>query len=420
MTSLKPTEIGTIAAHWELAELDSVSEHPQYGLTASAESKGNVKFLRITDIDELGVNWANVPFCTCDEKDLSKYLLHSGDIVFARIGATTGKSYLIKNPPESVFASYLIRVRAKPQIDSEFLSHFFQSDGYWRQINANKDSNLKKGVNGSVLRTLLLPKPPLDEQRRIAHILTTVQTAIEQQARLIALTRELKRALMRKLFTEGLRGEKQKETEIGLVPDGWDVLPLNELLTQTQYGLSVRGEEAGSYGILRMTNQADGKISTAKMQYVSISKKDYENYRLNHGDILFNRTNSIELVGRTAIFDIDGDYVFASYLIRVRTDQKRLNPFFLNHYLNWDESQKRLKTIALRAVSQSNISATRLRTFHVPVPTLDEQAEINQSIDVVNKKIGFHQQKKELLEELFRTLLHQLMTGEIRTDALHI
>ena len=268
------------------------------------------------------------------------------------------------------------------------------------------------------------------EQRRIAHVLTTVQTAIEQQARLIALTRELKSALMRKLFTEGLCktsqvletcevcGERHradlKHTEIGLVPEGWEVSPLDELLTRTQYGLSVRGEEAGRYGILRMTNKAEGKISTDKMQFVTIGEKDFEKYRLERGDILFNRTNSLELVGRTAFFDIEGDYVFASYLIRLNTDSERLHPLFLNHFLNWDESQKRLKSIALRAVSQSNISATRLRTFLVPLPSLEEQAEITTSIDTVNEKTEFHRQKKRLLEELFRTLLHQLMTGQTR------
>jgi type I restriction enzyme, S subunit len=259
-----------------------------------------------------------------------------------------------------------------------------------------------------------------DEQRRIAYVLSAIQTAIEQQTRMIALTRELKSALMSKLFTEGLGGEKQKETEIGLVPESWYVLPLDELLTRTQYGLSIRGQETGAYGILRMTNQVDGKITTEKMQFVDISKKQFESHKLQKGDILFNRTNSFELVGRTAIFDIDDDYVFASYLIRLNTDKKKLNPFFLNHFLNWEESQKRLKSIASRAVSQSNISATRLRTFHVPMPPLEAQKEIISNIDTVIEKIKFHQQKKQLLEELFRTLLHQLMTGQTRVNDIDL
>ncbi len=268
----------------------------------------------------------------------------------------------------------------------------------------------------SILVTLLLPIPPLDEQRSIARVLSTVQTAIEQQARLIALTRELKSALMRKLFTEGLRGEKQKQKEIGLVPESWNVVKLDELLSVTQYGLSVRGDSEGKHPILRMTNQASGKIVGDNLQYVNISASEADKFRVARGDILFNRTNSFELVGRTAIFDLQGDFVFASYLIRMRTIAERLNPFFLNWYFNWNETQARLKSIATRAVSQSNISATRLRTFVVPLPTMQEQTEIVSQLNTIDQKIEVHMQKKTLLEELFRTLLHQLMTAQIRVN----
>jgi type I restriction enzyme S subunit len=165
---LADTEIGTIAKSWRVAELSEVCEPPQYGYTASAEAKGNARFLRITDITESGVKWPTVPFCECPEELMKRYLLKSGDIVFARIGATTGKSYLITDPPKSVFASYLIRVRCKKDINPAFLSKFFRSDAYWLQVDSQKDTNLKKGVNGSVLKTLQVPVPPLPEQQKIA------------------------------------------------------------------------------------------------------------------------------------------------------------------------------------------------------------------------------------------------------------
>ena len=159
----KEARIGSIGDHWKLAELHQVAEPPQYGLTASAAKTGNTQFLRITDIEGRNVNWTSVPYCDCPTDDLPKYRLASGDILFARIGATTGKSTLVVDPPNAVFASYLIRVRAKPGLDSEFLSHFFQSQAYWLQIDGSKHTNLKKGVNGSLLKALLVPTPPLDE-----------------------------------------------------------------------------------------------------------------------------------------------------------------------------------------------------------------------------------------------------------------
>ena len=359
------------------------------------------------------------------ERNLQAYLLKANDVIFNNTNSEelVGKTALWTKDQKAVLSNHMtiVRVLKEDLLSPQFVAFYLLKkwmDGYFHQV-CRRHVN-QASVSIERLKDTPFPDFEISEQHRIAHVLITVQTAIEQQARLIALTRELKSVLMRKLFTEGLRGEKQKETEIGLVPESWDVLQLDELLTRTQYGLSVRGEDSGSYGILRMTNQAEGKISTDKMQFVNITQKDFDNYRLQRGDILFNRTNSLELVGRTAIFDNDGDYVFASYLIRLNTDEKRLNPFFLNHFLNWDESQKRLKSIALRAVSQSNISATRLRTFHVPVPPLEEQTEIIASIDIVTEKMNFHRRRKELLEELFRALLHQLMTGQTRVNDIDL
>ena len=222
INQLVETDVGTIASGWKVSTLEELCEHPQYGYTASAEGTGNARLLRITDITDSGVKWATVPFCECPEDLIERYLLKSGDIVFARIGATTGKSYLITDPPRSVFASYLIRVRCKAGIDPDFLSKYFRSDAYWRQVDAQKDTNLKKGVNGSVLKTLQIPVPPLPEQQKIAAVLGAAQRAIEQQGRLLQITAELKKTLLNQLFTRGLRGEPRKETETGLVPESWE------------------------------------------------------------------------------------------------------------------------------------------------------------------------------------------------------
>jgi type I restriction enzyme S subunit len=162
----KQTEIGLVPESWEVMELINIIQKPQYGYTDSASSEGNAKFLRITDITEYGVKWNEVPFCNCP--DFGKYELKNDDIVFARIGATTGKSYIINNPPKSVFASYLIRVRCNNDILPQYLIYYFNSEKYWTQINSTKGNNLKGGVNGSILSKLLTPKPSVQEQKQIA------------------------------------------------------------------------------------------------------------------------------------------------------------------------------------------------------------------------------------------------------------
>ena len=302
--------------------------------------------------------------------------------------------------------------------DPHFIYYCFHNNR--SRLEQAADKTTLPILNKTNFENFEIAVPPLVEQRKIAGLLGVVQRAIEQQEQLLQQTMELKKTLLHQLFTQGLRGEPQKETEIGHVPESWEVMPLGNYLTEAQYGLSIKGTESGRYALLRMTNQQQGYISGDNLQFVALTQAQFERFRVERQDILFNRTNSLELVGRTAIFDIEEDFVFASYLIRLRTDAARLRPYFLNHYFNSDETQVRLKLIATRAVSQSNISATRLRSFVIPLPSPQEQDEIVAKIDCLDKKLSMHARKKLLLEELFRTLLHQLMTAQIRVNELDL
>ncbi|RLB03624.1 MAG: restriction endonuclease, partial [Deltaproteobacteria bacterium] len=140
---------------WRWVRLGEVCEKPQYGYTASAENEPvGPKFLRITDIQEGRVNWEGVPYCRCG-KDLDKYLLRPGDILFARTGGTTGKSYLITEvPPKAIFASYLIRVRTRDDLIPEYLYLFLQSDMYWDQVESNKRGGAQPNMNATLLSNI--------------------------------------------------------------------------------------------------------------------------------------------------------------------------------------------------------------------------------------------------------------------------
>lgn len=210
--------------------------------------------------------------------------------------------------------------------------------------------------------------------------------------------------------------EPRIETELGKLPASWHVGPLGEFLCKAQYGASAKGAASGGCPILRMTNQVNGRISPKNLQYADVTPRELESFRVQRGDILFNRTNSFELVGRTAIFDLDGEYLFASYLIRLRTLEAVLDPFFLNAYLNAHQTQRRLKGIATRAVSQSNISASRLRTFVVPLPPIAEQRKIILVLAAVQRAIDQQERLIALTTELKQALLHKLFTQGIRCE----
>lgn len=148
-----------------------------YGFTASASAIGSYKFLRITDIQNNFVNWDNVPYCDVEEKRVSQFLLQDGDIVFARTGATTGKSFLVKNPLNSVFASYLIRLSVnREMLNPNYVMHFFQSTAYWRQVNEGLTGAAQGGFNASKLGNLIIPILEMNKQQEIVEKLDSIYT----------------------------------------------------------------------------------------------------------------------------------------------------------------------------------------------------------------------------------------------------
>lgn len=378
---------------------------------------GHIPWVKSGELEDKFINDTEENITQEGLKRSAAKLFPSGTLLMAMYGATVGKTALLKIEAATNQAVCAIFPRAD-QAETDFLRYALV---YQRpEILKLRYGGAQPNISQQVIRNLEVRLPPLPEQRRIAGVLGLVQRALEQQERLIALTTELKKTLLNQIFTEGLRGEPQKQTDIGPVPESWEAAPLGEYLTEAQYGISAKGSESGRYAVLRMTNQHQGRISPANLQYVELTADQFRKFRIERQDILFNRTNSLDLVGRTAIFDLEGEFVFASYLIRLRTDAKRLRPFLLNHYFNWEETQVRLKSIATRAVSQSNISASRLRGFVVPVPQLGEQDEIVEKIDCLDQKLSTHARKHAALTDLFRTLLHQLMTAQLRVRDLDL
>lgn len=153
---------------WVWTTVSDISKSILYGVSESAKSTGKYKLLRITDIQNNQVDWDTVPFTNFDANKVSSYILCNGDILFARTGATVGKSYLIKKlTQKAIYASYLIRVQTFNLVIPEYVKLFFESDYYWAQIELNSVGIGQPNVNGTILGSLNIPLPPLSEQKRI-------------------------------------------------------------------------------------------------------------------------------------------------------------------------------------------------------------------------------------------------------------
>ena len=192
---------------WHLKGVAEISEKPQYGYTQSAQDEPiGPKFLRITDIQDRQVNWETVPFCFCDEKELKKYRLEPGDIVFARSGATTGKTFLVEECPEAVFASYLIRLKVREGIVPAYVYWFFQSPYYWRQVKPRGAA--QPNMNARVLSSLKIPIPgTAAEQCRIIEYLDGVQAQVAELKRLQAESAAELERLSGAVLARAFRGE---------------------------------------------------------------------------------------------------------------------------------------------------------------------------------------------------------------------
>ena len=206
---------------WSWARLGSITDVIQYGLSNSAESTGDYRLLRITDIQDGCVNWESVPFTNTDEPE--KYLLHENDIVFARTGATVGKSFLITDLPYiSVYASYLIRIRLINGISANYIYQFFNSYCYWEQITGKAVGVGQPNCNGTSLKELFIPLPPQAEQNRIVpvanNLLKIVDVISSEQEKLSELIQTTKS----KILDLSIRGK--------LVPQNSDDEPASVLL----------------------------------------------------------------------------------------------------------------------------------------------------------------------------------------------
>lgn len=262
----------------------------------------------------------------------------------------------------------------------------------------------------------------LDEQRRIAYVLTTVQTAIEQQAKLIDLSRELKSALMKKLFTEGLRGEKQKETEIGFVPESWSVEKLSSLFMM-KHGFGFKGEYFKPEGVHVLLTPGhfyeEGGFRDQGEKTKYYTGKIPDGFILREGDLLIAMTEQkAGLLGSSIIIPESDKYLHNQRLGLIQNLDSRIIKDFLFYYFNTSYPRRELFSTATGSKVR-HTSPSKVLSLNIAFPKVEEQEQIVQILKTADQKLIVMNEKKLLLEELFRTLLHQLMTGQVRTADLH-
>lgn len=251
---------------------------------------------------------------------------------------------------------------------------------------------------------------PLDkaEQRKIAQVLSTVQKAIEQQDNLIRTTTELKKALMQKLFTEGTRGENQKETEIGLVPESWKVVELDDICERVSNNAEPKKDGNTPYiGLEHIIPSRIRIYSWGHENEIVSSKSKFEK-----GEILYGKLRPY--LDKAAIAHFDG---ICSTDILVFTGKNGVENEFLIHFFHTEKLVDYAKSTTT-GVQHPRTSWNTLRKLKLVLPEKNERTEIIRSLNSVEDKVEILEKKKQTLTFLFKTLLHELMTGQRRVHEL--
>ncbi|MQM32469.1 MAG: hypothetical protein CRU78_19060 [Candidatus Accumulibacter phosphatis] len=412
---------------WATASLGEYAEFKN-GINFTKEEKGDVGVPTIDVKNMYGHGFAaGVENLYRVNKVINDdHFLQTRDLLFVRsslkqegIGWT---SQFVTNSEPTTYCGFIIRARLNDQemTDPSFLTFYFRSDDARRALIASSGKVAITNISQGILSKAPIPLPPLPEQKKIAHILSTVQRAIEAQEQIIQTTTELKKALMHKLFTEGLRNEPQKQTEIGPVPQSWELLPIGDLF-ETQLGkmLSQKAKVGDSpKAYLRNKNVQWGRIDTDDLLRMDFNDRETEKFQLRKGDLLVCEGGE---VGRAALWDggiEDCYYQKALHRLRPKTDQ--ITNEFMVHWMMFGFLLTNTYGVTGTRTTIAHLPEIKLKPLLLPVPSPDEQAEIVKALDSADQKHAGHQRKLAALQDLFRTFLHELMTAKTRVHELEL
>ncbi|MEW6513647.1 MAG: restriction endonuclease subunit S [Pseudomonadota bacterium] len=389
---------------WQQKRLSDVSTIT-YGYTESASIEAvGPKFLRITDIQDDRVNWDDVPYCKIAPSDLPKYRLATNDIVFARTGATTGKSFLVIDPPDAVFASYLIRLRLlDKELLPEFVSAFFQSAGYWQSIKDGSSGSAQGGFNASKLGALTLPVPPLPEQHRIVAILDAafdgIATAKANAEQNLQNARALFESHLQEVFTG--RGK------------GWVTRKVSEIAKHSLGKMLDKAKNKGEpQPYLRNLNVRWFEFDLSDLLEMPFLPTETGKYTAVKGDVLICEGG---YPGRAAIWNEDYPIYFQKALHRARFHEPEHNKWFV-YFLYAQDKAGELKK-HFNGAGIQHFTGEGLARFEVPLPPLPELRRAVEKFDALSAETqrleSLYRQKLAALDELQKSLLHQAFSGAL-------
>ena len=398
---------------WQIKKLPEVvffQEGP--GVRNNQYTQTGVKLLNVANLVEGQVVLENTNRYISEEEAYGKYnhfLVDEGDLIIASSGIKVEyfdkkMGFVKKEHLPLCMNTSTIRFKSldNGNLNLKYFSYFLKSIYFKKQIARLITGSAQLNFGPSHLKQIDVIVPPINIQNNIVNILDKSKYLIDKRKEQIESLDELVKSKFIDMFGSPATN-----------PKGWKVTTIGNITTDVRYGTSKPAVEGGKYPYLRMNNITyNGYLDLDNLKYIDIEDDELEKCIVRKGDVLFNRTNSAELIGKTCVFDLEEPMIIAGYIIRVRLINEVL-PIYLSMFLNSDFGKELLRGMAKGAVNQANINAQELKSIKIAIPPIEFQ---NQFADFVKQvdKLKFEMEKSlKELEDNFNSLMQKAFKGEL-------
>ncbi|MBX8959298.1 restriction endonuclease subunit S [Enterococcus faecium] len=396
---------------WEQRKLGELAESFEYGLNASAKKfDGSNKYIRITDIDDIshkfnqsGVTSPDIDFASADN-----YKLKKGDILFARTGASVGKTYMYRESDGLVYyAGFLIRARIKSKISSEFVFQTTFTDSYNRFIKITSQRSGQPGVNAEEYSNFKIMIPNYEEQNAIGCFFKKIDDTITLHQRKLDLLKETKKGFLQKMFPKN--GAKVPEIRFPGFTEDWEERKLGGI-GKTYTGLTGKSKEDFGHGdakfVTYMNVFQNPKATLEQLENVEIDPRQNE---VKKGDVFFTTSSETpEEVGMSSVWTHDINNIYLNSFTFAYRPTIKFDLDYLAFMLRSQSVRKKIIFLA-QGISRYNISKTKMMDISVPIPVnFEEQQKIGAFFKQLDDTISLHQRKLDLLKETKKGFLQKM------------
>ena len=387
-------------------------------------SSAGIRIIRITNVQDGFIQDKKPVYYPLEsQKEITPFMLKDDDFLMSLTGnvgrvAIIDASFLPAALNQRVAC---LRIKSEDSVRKEYIFYFCLQKQFVSDCIKSAKGSAQLNMSTEWLKEYPIPLPPLAEQQRIVDriesLFAKLDEAKEKTQAVVDSFETRKAAILHKAFTGELTAKWREEHGVGM--ESWEKKSVGELCISLKYGTAKKSDASGNVVVLRMGNLQQGEIDWSDLAY-SNDPDDIEKYKLFPGDVLFNRTNSAALVGKTAIYRGEHPAIYAGYLIKLDYDHDKIIGDYLNYALNTLDAKKYCNSVKTDGVNQSNINAKKIGAYSFNVPSIPEQEKI---VSVIQKLLSKEQQAKEAAEAVLdqidlmkKSILARAFRGELGTN----